>query len=125
MKPAFFTIGHSNLLLSQFLSLLIRHGIETLVDIRRFPTSRAHPHFNQNHLEAALREAGIEYLWVENLGGRRGKSKDSSTSPNLGLENEGFRNYADYMRTLQFREAVEELLQFAGSKRTALMCAES
>jgi uncharacterized protein (DUF488 family) len=125
MKPSFFSIGHSNLPFQQFLNLLTQHGIETLVDIRRFPTSRTYPHFNRDHLEVALHEAGIEYHWMESLGGRRAKSNDGSTSPNLGLENEGFRNYANYMRTQQFQEAAEELLNHADSKRTALMCAES
>lgn len=124
MKPHIFTIGHSNLALDQFLGLLAKHRIEALVDIRRFPSSRAFPHFNQKNLEAALHDAGIDYHWMEPLGGRRHKQGDS-ISPNLGLENESFRNYADYTLTQPFREAVERLQEIAGRKRTALMCAEA
>lgn len=123
LKPIF-TVGHSNLPLDQFIGLLTQHGIEALVDIRRFPSSRKYPHFNEKNLAAALREAGVEYHWMEGLGGRRPKRKDF-VSPNEGLENESFRNYADYMMTEEFREAVEKLLAIAGRKRTALMCAES
>jgi uncharacterized protein (DUF488 family) len=125
MKPSLFTIGHSNLPLDQFLGLLAQHQIEVLVDIRRLPSSRKFPHFNQKNLTAALQEVGIEYHWMEPLGGRRQKSKGIEGSPNLGLENEGFRNYADYMLTEPFREAVEKLLEIARRKRTVLMCAES
>jgi uncharacterized protein (DUF488 family) len=125
MKPQLFTIGHSNLPLDQVLGLLAQHRIESLVDIRRFPSSRKHPHFSQNNLERALHDAGIEYHWMEALGGRRQKIADDEISPNLGLENEGFRNYADYMLTEPFREAVEKLLEIAKRKRTAMMCAES
>src|SRR5437870_3047811 len=91
-----FTIGHSTHSLDRFLALLAQHGIEMLVDVRRFPGSRKFPHFNQAPLAAALQEAGIEYHWLEDLGGRRGRQKkDGSLSANLGLRNESFRNYAD------------------------------
>ena len=124
MQKQVFTIGHSNLALEQFLALLAQYGIEALVDIRRFPSSRKYPHFNEKNLAATLQEAGIKYRWMEALGGRRPKRK-GFVSPNEGLENESFRNYADYMMTEEFQEAVEELLAIAGRKRTAIMCAES
>jgi len=124
MPQAIFTIGHSNRPLDQFLGLLAQQRIEELVDIRRYPSSRMFPHFNQQSLAAALREDGIEYHWMEALGGRRQKRGDSP-SPNEGLQNEGFRNYADYMQTEAFRAAVAKLLEIVGSRRTALMCAES
>ena len=44
---------------------------------------------------------------------------------NLGLRNESFRNYADYMLTKEFRESVKQLLAVATSKPTAFMCSES
>jgi uncharacterized protein (DUF488 family) len=46
MPPAVLTIGHSNHPLDRFLALLAQHGVEALVDIRRFPGSRKHPHFS-------------------------------------------------------------------------------
>jgi uncharacterized protein (DUF488 family) len=122
MPRSVLTVGHSNHPLDRFLALLARHGVEALVDIRRFPGSRKHPHFNRDNLAAALQEAGIEYHWLEALGGRRPKRRDES--PNPGLENEGFRNYADYMLTDEFREGVESLLEIVRQKRTAVMCAE-
>jgi uncharacterized protein (DUF488 family) len=122
MPPSVLTIGHSNHPPERFLALLARHEVEALVDIRRFPGSRKHPHFNQDSLAAALQQAGVEYHWLEALGGRRPKRRDES--PNRGLENPGFRNYADYMLTDEFREGVEKLLEVARQKRTAIMCAE-
>jgi uncharacterized protein (DUF488 family) len=123
MPQAVLTIGHSNHPLDRFLALLARHGIEALVDIRRFPGSRKHPHFNRDNLAAALPKSGVEYHWLEGLGGRRHKQRDES--PNVGLENKGFRNYADYMLTDDFRKGVEKLLEIARPKRTAIMCAEA
>jgi uncharacterized protein (DUF488 family) len=125
MSEQILTIGHSTHSLGQFLALLGQHQIEALVDIRRFPGSRKFPHFNQADLAVALQEAGVEYHWLEALGGRRHRKKDEAASPNLGLQNESFRNYADYMLTEPFRQGVEKLLAIAGQKRTAIMCAES
>src|SRR5262249_31596242 len=123
-KRKLFTIGHSTHPLEAFLSLLARHGIKALVDIRRFPGSRKFPQFNQENLSSALQKTGIDYHWLEALGGRRGKRKDGSSTINLGLHNAGFRNYADYMPTPEFQEGVARLLEVARSKRTAIMCAE-
>ena len=122
MPPAVFTVGHSNHPLERFLALLARHGVEALVDIRRFPSSRKHPHFNRDNLAAALPKSSMEYHWLEALGGRRHKQRDES--PNLGLQNRGFRNYADYMLTPEFQEGVGRLLEVARSRRTAMMSAE-
>src|SRR5207253_8967808 len=94
-KLNLFTIGHSTHPLEGLLALLAQHGIEALVDIRRFPGSRKHPHFSRDNLAAFLPKSGVDYHWLEALGGRRHKQRDDS--PNLGLENRGFRNYADYM----------------------------
>jgi uncharacterized protein (DUF488 family) len=123
MPPVVLTIGHSNQPLERFLALLAHDGIEAVVDIRRFPGSRKHPHFNRDNLALALANAGVEYQWLEALGGRRRKQQEES--PNLGLENDGFRNYADYMLTGEFREGVEKLLEIARRKRTAILCAEA
>jgi uncharacterized protein (DUF488 family) len=122
VPPSVLTIGHSNQSLDRFLALLAQHEVEGLVDIRRFPGSRKHPHFHRDNLASALKKAGVEYHWLEDLGGRRHKQRDES--PNLGLVNEGFRNYADYMLTDEFREGMEKLLELARKKRTAIMCAE-
>jgi uncharacterized protein (DUF488 family) len=119
-----FTIGHSNQPLDRFLALLSQHRIRALVDIRRFPGSRKFPHFNQHTLETAVQEAGIAYRWLESLGGRRHKSNTSS-SPNAGLQNRGFRNYADYMQTKEFQDGIATLLTIAEREPTAIMCAES
>jgi uncharacterized protein (DUF488 family) len=122
MQLQLFTIGHSTHPLDGFLKLLARHGIEALADIRRFPGSRKYPHFNRDRLAFALPQAGVEYRWFEALGGRRQKSGDSPR--NLGLRNVGFRNYADYMTTPEFHEAVGQLLGLARRKGTAFMCSE-
>jgi uncharacterized protein (DUF488 family) len=117
-----YTIGHSTREWDDFVSVLKAHHIATLFDIRAFPMSRRLPHFNREHMEAALAEGGIEYVWEKDLGGRRSKSLEKS--PNTGLRNDAFRNYADYMLSPTFAHAAERVLKSAESKPTAIMCAE-
>lgn len=117
-----YTIGHSTRTLDDFLATLKAHSIQTLVDIRSFPMSRRLPHFNREALEKSLSKSGIRYLWMPALGGRRKKIRDDS--PNIALRSDGFRNYADYMLTSEFRRGVEELIKLAQHSPTAYMCAE-
>jgi len=117
-----YTIGHSTRSLDELIAVLQHHSIQTLVDIRAFPVSRRLPHFNRESLESGLAAAGIRYVWMKALGGYRKKTREDS--PNTGLRNASFRNYADYMLTLEFETAAHELVQRAEESRTAYMCAE-
>ena len=62
-----YTIGHSTRTIEQFIALLKGHGVELLVDVRRFPGSRRHPHFGSAALAASLAAAGIAYAHAEAL----------------------------------------------------------
>ncbi len=117
------TIGHSNRSMEDFHALLQEFQIGALVDIRRFPSSRKFPHFNRGSLQEELAGNQIGYSWIESLGGRR-HSASGQVSPNEGLENIGFRSYADHMLTEEFRSGIEGLLGIARCQRTAVMCAE-
>jgi uncharacterized protein (DUF488 family) len=98
------------------------HSIQVLVDIRSFPMSRRLPHFNRESLQQTLPAAGIQYVWMKELGGRRKKSL--AESPNIALRNQSFRNYADYMLTPEFEGGMADLVRMAEHARVAYMCAE-
>jgi uncharacterized protein (DUF488 family) len=119
------TIGHSSHPLGIFLWLLNKHEIKALVDVRRYPFSRRHPHFSQEDLSASLADEGIQYHWLEPLGGNRKRAKDAPPSPNRGIEDGAFRNYADHMASAEFRQGVTKLLEIARGHRTVIMCAEN
>lgn len=122
MSDVIFTIGHSTHEEADFLRLLRAHAISAVADVRRWPSSRRHPHFNAEHLQRALGEERIAYLRLgEELGGRRSTTPDS---PNLGWRVKGFRGYADHMATPEFRSGLERLEELASERRTAVMCAE-
>ena len=122
MKPNIYTIGHSTRSMEEFVAMLRSFNIQLLVDIRSMPGSRKFPHFNQENLEIILPQAGIEYLYMEGLGGRRKVKKDSK---NTRWNNLSFRAYADYMETEDFKTAVNELQDLARAKTTAYMCSEA
>lgn len=116
------TIGHSTRSAEDFHSLLRRHGIRSLVDVRRYPASRRYPHFNREQLAAALPGGSIGYEWIESLGGRRDPAPDS---PNSAWRNAAFRGYADHMASEDFAAGFAALCALALRQPTALMCSEA
>jgi uncharacterized protein (DUF488 family) len=116
------TFGHGVLTAEALGSLLRAAGIGRLVDVRRFPGSRRHPHTNRGALAAWLPDLGIDYRWAEALGGRR---SGNAQSPNTGLRNASFRAYADHMATPEFRAASGRLVTESAGTCTAVLCSES
>ncbi len=117
-----YTIGHSTRPLEELVGALHAHQIRTLVDIRAFPMSRRLPQFNRDSLEQSVPAAAIRYIWMKALGGYRKAILDES--PNIALRNDSFRNYADYMLTPEFEQAIGEVIGLAEQSPTAYMCAE-
>ncbi|MGV8913820.1 MAG: DUF488 family protein [Kaistella sp.] len=121
-KPTLYTIGHSTRTIEEFLELLKSFDIKILADIRRLPGSRKFPQFDQDNLKRSLEENGIEYIYLEDLGGRR---KPSASSVNTVWRNKSFQAYADYMETKAFENGAAELADIATQKTTAMMCSEA
>ncbi|MGH7221302.1 MAG: DUF488 family protein [Nitrospiraceae bacterium] len=119
-QPTIWTVGHSTRPIGEFTNLLRAHEICLLVDVRTVPRSRYNPQFNTDTLAQSLREAGLQYRHLPELGGLRKPKKDSL---NDGWRNASFRGYADYMQTDKFQRALEELMAYG--MRTAIMCAEA
>jgi uncharacterized protein (DUF488 family) len=114
-------IGHSTMPVERLIRILLAHSITMLVDIRRIPRSRHNPQFNSDALEKSLREGGIGYVHLNELGGLRRPAKDSK---NTGWKNLSFRGYADYMQTEEFEAGLDRLIALARSGSVAIMCAE-
>lgn len=121
MVATVYTVGHSTRDLEAFVGLLEEAGVDLLVDVRRYPTSRRFPHFAKEALEASLGGAGIGYRHEEAMGGRR---SPSGASPNTAWRSPGFRAYADHMDSPEFREALARLEDDARRGAPAVMCAE-
>ena len=100
-------------------------GVTRVVDVRRFPGSRRHPHVAREELERWLPDAGIGYRWEPRLGGRRSVPAES---PDVWWQVAAFRAYAGYTRTTEFRAGFAALLSEAAGVtggRVAVMCSEA
>ena len=100
------TLGTSTRPADEFLELLTGNGIELVIDVRKFPTSR-YEHFGQEKLKGFLSDNGINYIY-------------------MGKELGGYRQggYQNYTRTHAFQRSVGKLEDVAGSQRAAVLCAE-
>ena len=120
--PSIYSVGHGTRPIEEFVEILCAAAVKTLADIRSAPGSRRHPQFGQAALAASLGDAGIEYLHLRGLGGRRDAAPDS---PNVALKVDAFRGYADHMSTEEFAADYARLVATARERATAFMCAET
>jgi uncharacterized protein (DUF488 family) len=116
--PAFdlFTIGHSNIPLDRFITLLQQAGVDMVVDVRSVPHSRWCPWFSQNQLAPRLAAEGLSYAFEgDALGGR---PRDEQLFRDSAADYEAMAKRPYYQDTLA-RVAAE-----ARRSRICLMCAE-
>ena len=119
------TVGHGTLDQDAFADLLRSVGVTRLVDVRRFPGSRRHPHFASDALAEWLPAAGVDYRWEPQLGGRRRLDRTVADA-DPWWQVEAFAAYAAYTRTDGFRAALDDVLALCRAGReVAVMCSES
>lgn len=119
VQPAntLWTIGHSNHPADAFCDLLVRHGIDTVVDVRSSPYSRYASQFNREVLRPALEYRAVGYVFLGDLLGGR-------------VDDEQFHDEAGYVlygrlaESPAFRQGIERLLALIGQSRTAILCGE-
>jgi uncharacterized protein (DUF488 family) len=118
------TVGHGTLSAEALGELLRGAGVELLVDVRRYPGSRAHPHLARESVAEWLPSHDVAYRWDERLGGRRRVPADArDADPWWRVEQ--FRGYAAHTRTPEFAAGLTDLLADAAKVSTAVMCSEA
>ena len=125
MAGSFYTVGHSNRKLDEFMEILHHAGVQMIVDVRSFPRSRTNPVFNTDTLPDELASRQIAYCHSPDLGGRRKMQPDVPETVNALWRNRSFQNYADYALSDQFDRAYRELLDLGQTRRVAIMCSEA
>jgi uncharacterized protein (DUF488 family) len=118
VTPVIHTIGHGRRPAAALVECLLEAGVETLVDVRRFPSSRRNPQFNQATLATTLADAGISYVHAPELGGLRTEEPGQELFACLGQ----FAGYAARMRTPTWQAALDDAL---ARLAPCLMCAET
>ena len=116
------SIGHGTRPGEELVAVLREAGIGVLADVRSIPGSRRHPQFGKSALTSSLATAGIEYVHLRGLGGRRDAVPDS---PHVALKVDAFRGYADHMASAEFAADYRHLVELARARSAAFMCAET
>lgn len=112
-----YTIGHSNQSLEEFMSLLHKHEVNIIVDVRSIPLCRYVLQFNQKPLSKYLQGKGVKYLYLGNeLGGRRSDC----------INENGQVDFGQAMHSDSFLKGVKQVndLLYDGLQ-IALMCSEA
>ena len=107
MEKEIYTIGTSTRSLKDFIKILLSHGINVAVDVRRFPFSKRFPHFCKDTLALALKENGVAYFYLGNELG--------------GLRKSGYERYTN---SKEFREGIERLESIASTSKVTFFCCE-
>lgn len=111
-----FTIGHSNYKIDAFITLLKKHKISAVADVRSHPYSRFLPHFNQSALQQILLKQHIHYVFLgRELGAR-------SDNPKCYVD--GKAVYEKIAKTDEFNRGIQRILQGLVKHKISLMCAE-
>ena len=118
-EESIFTIGYEKSTIDAFVSRLVDAEIEVLVDVRELPLSRK-AGFSKNGLDAAVSEAGIEYLHVKALGDPK-PGRDAARAGNHDLFVEIFTQHMDGEVA---QSALTELADTVRGKRICLTCFE-
>jgi uncharacterized protein (DUF488 family) len=112
-----YTIGHSNHPLDTFIALLHQHAIEVLADVRSAPYSKFAPQFDRRAIEAAVRDAGLQYVYLgRELGGRPEGAEY--------YDADGHVLYGQRARSAEFLAGVERLERGREQYRVAVLCSE-
>lgn len=114
------TIGHGTRGLDELVAMLAAAGVETLVDVRRYPGSRRNPQFNAPAVREAVEAAGIAYRHAVELGGRLANEPGEERFACIRVA--AFRSYAARMTTPEWRAALDDAL---AAPAPAFMCSET
>ncbi len=111
-----FTVGHSTQPFESFLNLLSKNKVTAVADVRSSPFSRHAPQFNMDTLKNALKQNGIEYVFLgKELGAR---SEDDSCYINNTV------SYKKLAHTSLFLSGIQRVEDGSQRFRVALMCSE-
>lgn len=120
-SPAFFTIGYEGRSFEHYLNRLIRNNVRMLCDVRKNPVSRKYG-FSKTTLSKALRELGVGYKHVPELG------IDSEKRRGLRSQSDYNRLFDDYETSVlkQNEDTLEKIHDlFKQYKRLAITCFEA
>ena len=115
--PTVLTVGHSNHPPEAFVNLLVRHGVDEVIDVRSAPYSRYAPQFNHDGIQRMLDDIGIGYTYLGGeLGGR--------PTDRACYDEDGRVQYDRVAATDTFDDALRRVVRVADENRPVLLCTE-
>jgi len=114
-----FTIGYESTTMAEFLAALQNAGVERVIDVRALPLSRR-PGFSKSPLQAALAEAGIDYVHLKTLG----TPAEGRSAARAGRRQDLERIYAAQLDLPEAIVAAGQMRDLAAEKPSALLCYE-
>jgi len=115
--PPIYSIGHSNQPLDVLLGLLRQHRVGVLADVRSAPFSKYCSQFDKPALAAAVREAGLQYVYLGRELGGRPEGREY-------YDAEGYVLYGRRAASPEFLAGIERLERGRRQHRIALLCSE-
>lgn len=113
-----YTIGHSTHEVDYFISLLRKHNINCICDVRSVPYSKYNSQFNKDKLLRKLNEHQIYYIPMGEELGARYSNRDL-------FDSDGIVDFAKVRETEKFKSGLKRLAQGVGRGfNIALMCSE-
>jgi len=114
-----FTIGYEGISVERYLNTLIKNDIQVLCDVRSNPLSRKFG-FSKNNLQKYLKNIGIDYVHIPELGIKSEKRN------NLSSDKDYENLFIEYKTSLsEHTNNLDSLYQLLVSKRRiALTCFE-
>lgn len=112
-----YTVGYEGRDIDGFVTLLQRHRVDELIDVRLTPSSRK-PGFSKTRLSGALADAGIAYRHLRELGNPR-ENRDGFRR----RQQAAFDTYREHLGNGS-RDAVDAVVDAAQQRSVALLCFE-
>ena len=115
-----FTLGHSDHSAEEFVTLLQKHRVAMVVDVRSQPYSQWAPQFNRENLSRALTAAQVRYHFLGDVLGGRPSNRE--------LYDPGHEtvNYERLSASVEYAQGIDELIRVARecAENVAILCSE-
>jgi uncharacterized protein (DUF488 family) len=120
IEPAIFTAGYERLSIDGFLDILVRSGIELLIDVRSNPVSRRYG-FHKSRLMRLSEKVGIDYSHFPELGIHYEKRQ------RVRNQNDADVLFEEYERSTLVDEldAIHRVSLLVSSRPSVLVCLEA
>ncbi|MBQ4060371.1 MAG: DUF488 domain-containing protein [Lachnospiraceae bacterium] len=112
-----YTIGHSQHSIEYFVSLLRKHNIDYIIDVRSTPYSKFSSDYNKDNLQIVLPRYDVCYAHMGKCFGARQDNEKLYTE-------EGYLDFEKMINSDNYRRGLENVMKGMQQHRIALMCLE-